>query len=107
MSTASSVPVRLSAALAGRYRIERGARRRQHGHRVLFATDLRHDRQVALKVLRAELALALGPSQARLDHPHILALHDSGDADGFLYYVMPFVGESLRDRNASATAPCR
>jgi serine/threonine-protein kinase len=68
---------------------------------------VKHDRRVALKVLRAELAQALGAERflreikiaARLDHPHILALHDSGDADGFLYYVMPFVdGESLRDR---------
>ncbi|MDA1091966.1 MAG: protein kinase [Acidobacteria bacterium] len=74
---------------------------------VFLATDLRHDRRVALKVLRAGLAQALGPERflreiriaARLDHPHILALYDSGDAEGLLYYVMPFVdGESLRDR---------
>ena len=97
---------RLTTALAGRYTIERelGAGGMA---RVYLARDLKHDRQVALKVLRAELAMALGPERflreikiaARLDHPHILALHDSGDADGFLYYVMPFVdGESLRDR---------
>ena len=74
---------------------------------VFIAHDLKHDRRVALKVLRAELAQALGPERflreiriaARLDHPHILALFDSGDADGFLYYVMPLVdGESLRER---------
>ena len=61
---------------------------------VFLATDLRHDRHVALKVLRAELAQALGHERflreikiaARLDHPHILALFDSGDADGFFYY---------------------
>ena len=74
---------------------------------VYLAHDLKHDRQVALKVLRAELAQVLGPERflreikiaARLEHPHILMLFDSGDADGLLYYVMPFVdGESLRDR---------
>src|SRR5438309_10791484 len=74
---------------------------------VYLATDLRHHRQVAIKVLNPELAAALGPERflreiemaARLNHPHILALHDSGDADGFLYYVMPYVeGESLRQR---------
>lgn len=82
---------RLAAALTGRYRIERelGAGGMAT---VYLATDRKHDRQVALKVLRAELAQALGPERflreikiaARLDHPHILALHDSGDADGFL-----------------------
>src|SRR5438309_10247122 len=74
---------------------------------VYLATDLRHHRQVAIKVLNPELAAALGPerflreleSRARLHPPHILALHDSGDADAFLYYVMPYVeGESLRQR---------
>jgi serine/threonine-protein kinase len=74
---------------------------------VYLARDLKHHRQVAIKVLRPELAAALGPERflreieiaARLNHPHILALHDSGDADGFLYYVMPYVeGESLRQR---------
>ena len=82
---------RLAAALAGRYRIERelGAGGMAT---VYLATDRTHDRQVALKGLRAEWAQALGPERflreikiaARLDHPHILALHDSGDADGFL-----------------------
>ena len=74
---------------------------------VYLARDLRHDRQVALKILRPELAAALGPQRflseirvvAHLQHPHILPLFDSGSANGFLYYVMPFVeGESLRQR---------
>src|SRR6266568_4877139 len=95
---------RLHAALAPRYRVlhELGA----GGMAVVFlAEDLRHRRQVALKVLRPELATEIGPGRflreietaAGLNHPHILPLHDSGEADGFLYYVMPFVdGESLR-----------
>ncbi|MCH8937172.1 MAG: serine/threonine protein kinase [Gemmatimonadetes bacterium] len=74
---------------------------------VYLARDLKHDRDVAVKVLKPELAAALGPDRflreikiaAQLQHPHILPLHDSGEADGFLYYVMPFVrGESLRER---------
>jgi TolB-like protein len=74
---------------------------------VYLAQDLKHRRQVAIKVLRPELTATLGPERfvreieiaANLNHPHILALFDSGEADGFLYYVMPFVeGESLRDR---------
>ena len=74
---------------------------------VYLAEDLRHRRKVAMKVLRAELAASLGPDRfvgeievlARLTHPHILPLHDSGVADGFLFYVMPYVdGESLRTR---------
>ena len=74
---------------------------------VYLARDLRHDRAVAIKVLRPELASSLGPERflreieiaAGLDHPHILPLYDSGEADGSLFYVMPFVeGESLRDR---------
>jgi len=74
---------------------------------VYLAEDLKHHRQVAIKVLAPELAAALGPDRflreievsARLSHPHILPLYDSGEAAGFLYYVMPFVdGESLRDR---------
>ncbi|MFQ5704326.1 MAG: protein kinase [Gemmatimonadales bacterium] len=72
---------------------------------VYLARDIKHDRSVAIKVLRPELAAALGPDRfpreirivAKLSHPHILPLHDSGELDGFLYYVMPFVdGESLR-----------
>src|SRR2546425_5964572 len=74
---------------------------------VYLAHGLRHDRPVALKVLRPDLAAAIGPERflreiqiaARLTHPNILPLHDSGEAAGFLYYVMPYVeGESLRDR---------
>jgi len=74
---------------------------------VWLAHDLRHDRPVALKVLRPELAAVIGAERflaeikltANLQHPHILPLFDSGEADGFLFYVMPFVeGESLRDR---------
>ncbi len=76
---------------------------------VYLAEDLKHDRKVAVKVLRPELAAALGPDRftreiriaARLQHPHILPLLDSGQADGFLFYVMPYVdGQSLRDRLA-------
>ena len=74
---------------------------------VYLARDLRHGRPVAIKVLKPDLAAALGPERflreieiaAGLNHPHILPLHDSGEAGGFLYYVMPFVeGESLRGR---------
>ena len=74
---------------------------------VYLADDLKHERKVALKVLKPELAAVVGAERflaeikttANLQHPHILPLHDSGDADGFLFYVMPFVeGESLRER---------
>ncbi|MEP6906112.1 MAG: serine/threonine-protein kinase [Gemmatimonadales bacterium] len=74
---------------------------------VYLAQDIKHDRVVALKVLHPELASALGPERflreirlaARLNHPHILPLFDSGEANGSLYYVMPYVeGESLRER---------
>src|SRR3989440_6404410 len=74
---------------------------------VFLAQDLKHHRSVAIKVLHAELAAALGPERflreieiaARLQHPHILPLYDSGAAAGLLYYIMPYVeGESLRDR---------
>ena len=74
---------------------------------VYLAEDLKHVRQVAVKVLKPELAVSLGSERflreiqiaAALAHPHILPLHDSGEADGFLYYVMPYVeGETLRDR---------
>ena len=97
---------RLRAALAGRYTLERELGRGGMAT-VWLAQDLKHERPVALKVLRPELAAALGPERflreihltARLTHPHILPLHDSGVADGFLFYVMPYVeGESLRDR---------
>jgi len=98
----------LKAALADRYRIERELG--SGGMATVYLEhDLKHERQVAVKVLRPELAAALGPERfhqeikiaANLTHPHILSLHDSGDADGFLYYVMPHIeGESLRDRLA-------
>jgi eukaryotic-like serine/threonine-protein kinase len=74
---------------------------------VYLARDLRHHRKVAVKVLEPELAAALGGERflaeikttANLQHPHVVPLHDSGESDGLLYYVMPFVeGESLRDR---------
>src|SRR4029453_14492072 len=74
---------------------------------VYLARDLKHDRLVALKVLRQELAATLGPERfqreiklaAGLDHPHILSVFDSGEAAGLLWYTMPFLeGEGLRDR---------
>jgi len=96
----------LRAALKGRYEIER-----ELGHGgmafVYLANDVRHQREVAVKVLRPDLAAALGPDRflreiriaANLTHPHILPLHDSGEVEGFLYYVMPFIeGQTLRDR---------
>jgi serine/threonine protein kinase len=97
---------RLQAALAGRYRVERELGRGGMAM-VYLAEDLKHRRRVALKVLQPELAAALGPERfvreieiaARLDHPHIIPVYDSGAADGELYYVMPYVeGESLRQR---------
>lgn len=96
----------LTLALGGRYRLDR-----ELGHggmaTVFLGQDTKHDRQVALKVLRPEVAATLGAERflreiqiaARLSHPHILPLHDSGQAGPFVYYVMPYVpGESLRDR---------
>jgi TolB-like protein/tRNA A-37 threonylcarbamoyl transferase component Bud32 len=98
----------LSTALSGSYRIER-----EIGvggmATVYLAQDLKHDRQVALKILRPELTAAMGTDRfpreihiiAQMQHPHILPLYDSGATGGFLYYVMPFVeGESLRARLA-------
>ncbi len=97
---------RLSTALADRYTVVRELG--QGGMATVYlAEDLKHHRKVAVKVLRPELAAALGAERfmreievaAQLQHPHILPLLDSGQADGFLYYVMPYVdGESLRDR---------
>ncbi len=100
----ADAPARLTAALADRYRIERelGAGGMAT---VYLAHDVKHDRKVALKVLKPELAAVLGAERfvveikttAALQHPHILPLFDSGEADGFLYYVMPFIdGETLR-----------
>jgi serine/threonine-protein kinase len=97
---------RLRAALADRYEILDQVG--QGGMATVYlALDIKHERNVALKVLRPELSASLGAERflreirvaANLQHPNILALYDSGDADGSLYYVMPFVeGESLRDR---------
>ena len=102
----TDVAAKLSSALADRYRIER-----ELGYggmaTVYLAHDVRHDRKVALKVLRPELSAILGAGRflqeikttANLQHPHILSLFDSGESDGLVFYVMPFVeGESLRDR---------
>jgi TolB-like protein/tRNA A-37 threonylcarbamoyl transferase component Bud32 len=96
----------LRAALGDRYRIEGKAG--QGGMATVYrAEDLKHGRTVAIKVLNAELSASIGAERfqreiqiaARLQHPHILTVHDSGEAAGLLYYVMPFVeGESLRDR---------
>jgi len=88
----------LRAALEGRYVVERLIG--QGGMATVYlAQDPRHDRPIAIKVLRPELAASLGADRflreikvaAHLQHPHILALYDSGEANGFLYYVMPFV----------------
>ncbi len=97
---------RLTSALADRYRLERELG--QGGMATVYlAHDLKHDRRVAIKVLRPELAAVIGAERflreiktiANLQHPHILGLIDSGEMNGTAYYVMPFVeGESLRDR---------
>ncbi len=97
---------RLAASLADRYRIERklGAGGMAT---VYLAADLKHDRKVAIKVLKPELAAVLGAERfvqeikttAALSHPHILPLFDSGEAGGFLYYVMPYIeGETIREK---------
>ena len=102
----STQTARLTTALAGRYRIERelGAGGMAT---VYLAEDLKHDRKVAIKVLKPELAAVLGAERfvveikttAALQHPHILPLFDSGTADGFLFYVMPWIqGETLRTK---------
>src|SRR5206468_12414841 len=97
---------RFRAALADRYAIDRELGRGGMAT-VFLARDVKHDRSVAIKVLRPELAAALGAERflreieiaARLNHPHILPLHDSGAANGDLYYVMPYIeGGSLRTR---------
>ncbi len=97
---------RLKSALADRYTIE--SQLGQGGMATVYlAHDIKHDRKVAVKVLRPELAAVLGAERfvqeirttANLQHPNILPLFDSGEADGFLYYVMPFIeGETLRDK---------
>ncbi len=101
---------RLQTSLTGRYVIEREVGRGGMAT-VFLAQDLRHHRPVALKVLHPELSLSLGSERflreiqiaARLQHPHIVPLYDSGAAGDLLYYVMPFVeGESLRQRLESS-----
>ncbi len=97
---------RLNAALEGRYRIE--SQLGEGGMATVYlADDLKHERKVALQVLKPELAAVVGAERflaeikttANLQHPHILPLFDSGEADGYLYYVMPFIdGETLRER---------
>lgn len=102
----ADIPQRLAAALSGSYRIEREVGVGGMAT-VYLAHDLKHDRDVALKILRPELTAAMGTDRfpreihiiAQMQHPHILPLYDSGATEGFLYYVMPFVeGESLRAR---------
>ena len=97
---------RLQSALADRYRLDREAGAGGMAT-VYLAQDIRHGRPVAVKVLRPELAAVIGAERflaeikltANLQHPHILPLFDSGEADGYLFYVMPYVeGETLRDR---------
>ncbi len=97
---------RLNAALRGRYAIERELG--EGGMATVYlAKDLKHNRNVALKVLKPELAAVVGAERfraeiqvtANLQHPNILPLHDSGETEGFLFYVMPYVeGDTLKDR---------
>jgi serine/threonine-protein kinase len=102
------IPPGLAQALRDRYRLERALGQGGMGA-VYLAEDLKHHRRVAIKVLRPELAAGLGTDRflreievaARLQHPAILPLHDSGETEGWVFYIMPYVeGESLRDRLA-------
>ena len=104
LSWLTDLRTELQTALAASYALERELGRGGMAT-VFLAQDLRHDRPVALKVLHPDLAHALGPERfqreiklaARLQHPHILTVHDSGEAAGQLWFTMPFVeGESLR-----------
>src|SRR5512133_859579 len=107
MQDGGTLPIqRLRDSLSGTYTIDRELGRGGMST-VYLAQDAKHERLVALKVLHPDLAATLGPDRflreiklaARLNHPHILPLFDSGSADGMLYYVMPYVeGESLRER---------
>jgi serine/threonine protein kinase len=106
----SDLITRLNSALEGRYHVERELG--EGGMATVYlARDVRHGRKVAVKVLRSDVAFGIGADRfvreiriaARLSHPHILPLFDSGEADGFLYFVMPVVeGESLRERIRTA-----
>ena len=102
----NGAPPRLATALSGRYRIERALGAGGMAT-VYLADDLKHDRKVAIKVLKPELAAVLGAERfvaeikttAAMSHPHILPLFDSGEADGFLFYVMPYIeGETIREK---------
>jgi serine/threonine protein kinase len=104
------LPADLTAAVADRYELRRVLGRGGMAT-VYLAWDRKHQREVAIKVLRPDLAASIGSDRflkeiqiaARLTHPHILALYDSGEADGFLYYVMPYIeGASLRQRIEAA-----
>ena len=105
----SDVIAKINQALQGRYLIERHLG--EGGMATVYlADDVKHERKVALKVLKPELAAVVGADRflaeikttANLQHPHILPLFDSGQADGFLFYVMPYVeGETLRDDPAA------
>jgi len=105
-STGAFEVAQVTRALAGRYRIERVLG--EGGMATVYlADDPKHDRKVAVKVMRPELAATLGADRflrevqiaAKLNHPNILAMHDSGATDGLLYYVMPYVeGESLKEK---------
>ncbi len=106
LSPMPEITSQLSTALSDRYKIE--SHIGEGGMATVYlAHDLKHDRKVALKVLRPELAAVIGSERflqeirvtANLQHPHILPLHDSGDAGSFLYYVMPYIeGDTLRDK---------
>ena len=114
LSVMSDAITRLNAALADRYAI---ARELGEGGMatVYLADDLKHNRKVALKVLKPELAAVVGAERflaeiqvtANLQHPHILPLFASGEADGFLFYVMPYVeGDTLKDRLDRTGSKC-
>ena len=102
----SDAVARLNDTLEGRYVIERELG--EGGMATVYlADDVKHERKVALKVLKPELAAVIGAERflveikttANLQHPHILPLFDSGEVDGLLYYIMPFIdGESLSDK---------
>ena len=115
----SDPAIRLNVALEGRYAIEHELG--EGGMATVYlADDLKHERKVALKVLKPELAAVVGAERflaeitttANLTHPHILPLHDSGETDGFLFYVMPFVegerpqGEAESRASASRGRSC-